>query len=187
MSVDHDGSDHRHVDEAYFDEETGRRKRVFDAGLLREPVTVLPVRTPILLSPTDSATEAMRAMQRKHRGCVLVSEDGSSRSRLLGIFTERDVLIRIIDRGRNPATLELAEVMTSDPESLPATAQVAWVLNMMSVGGFRHVPVIDEGGRPVSVVSVRDVVQFLVESFPREVMNLPPGFGAGAFRTRDGA
>ena len=58
----------------------------------------------------------MRAMQAEHRGCVLVTRDGTPGSPLAGIFTERDVLFRIVDRGRNPATLPLAEVMTPDPE-----------------------------------------------------------------------
>ncbi|MCZ6464904.1 MAG: CBS domain-containing protein [Proteobacteria bacterium] len=185
MNID-DSLDHPNADESYFDE-VRAGKRVFDARLLREPVTVLPVRSPLFFSLTDSATDAMRAMQRQHRGVVLVTEDGTQKTQLRGIFTERDVLVRIIDRGRNPATLELGEVMTADPETLPAKAQVSWVLNMMSVGGFRHVPVVDDAGRPVSVVSVRDVVQFLVEAFPNEILNLPPEFDSGTFRTRGGA
>jgi CBS domain-containing protein len=136
----------------------------------------------------DPVSEAMRAMQGEHRGCVVVSEDGTPNSRLVGIFTERDVLFRIVDRGRNPATLPVGEVMTQDPETLPEQATIAHVLNMMSVGGFRHVPVVDDQGRPSCIVSVRDVVQLLVEAFPREVSNLPtvdvPG---GLPRTREGA
>jgi CBS domain-containing protein len=173
-------------DEDYFEDPLSKQ-RVFDARLLREPVTVLPTRSAIYFPPSGSASDAMRAMQRQHRGCVLITEDGTPRSQLVGIFTERDVLIRIIDRGRNPVTLELSEIMTEDPEVLPADARIAWVLNVMSVGGIRHVPVVDEMGRPVAVVSVRDVVQFLVESFPGEVLNLPPEFGAVRYRTRDGA
>jgi CBS domain-containing protein len=106
---------------------------------------------------------------------------------VVGIFTERDVLFRIVDRGRNPVTLALAEVMTRDPETLPLDASVAWVLNRMCVGGFRHVPVVDREGRPVIVVAVRDVVEFLVERFPREVLTLPPAPGADVGRTREGA
>jgi CBS domain-containing protein len=110
-------------------------------------------------------------MQSEHRGVVLVSEDGTMHSRVVGIFTERDVLFRIVDQGRNPATLPLADVMTVDPECLRDDQTIAEVLRMMSVGGFRHVPIVDAEGRPVHVVSVRDVVEFLVEAFPREVLN----------------
>ena len=129
----------------------------------------------------------MNAMQLQHRGCVLVTEDGSADSPLIGIFTERDVLNRIIGQGRNPALVRLDEVMHEDPESLPTTASVAWVLNKMSVGGFRHVPVVDSEGHLAFVISVRDVVQFLVDHFPSEILNLPPDFETPGFRAREGA
>lgn len=164
------------------------KRRLFDASVLREPVTVLPARRPLVFAPNATVAEAVQAMQREHRGVALITEDGSARSPLIGIFTERDVLRRAIDAGREslPA-LPLTRVMTADPERLPLESTVAWVLNKMSVGGFRHVPIVDAQDRPVFVVSVRDVVDFLVEAFPREVMNLPLAFGADRQRTREGA
>jgi CBS domain-containing protein len=175
-------------DDPYFENERGPGPAgAFDASLLRESVRALPARHPLLFAPHHTVTEAMRAMQKEHRGVVLVTEDGSSETRVLGVFTERDVLFRIVDRGRNPMTLALAEVMTRDPECVPVEASVAWVLNKMSVGGFRHVPVVDRAGRPVFVVSVRDVVELLVDRFPREVLNLPPIWGADVSRDREGA
>ena len=114
MSIDFDG---RPGDEAYFDQEPSDDKRIFDAELLRQPLSVLPTRSPLIFAPKDTVSAAMRSMQAEHRGCVLVTEDGSDRSALRGIFTERDVLERIIDRGRNPATLTLSEVMVSDHET----------------------------------------------------------------------
>ncbi len=175
------------LDDPYFEDERKRRNRQFDADLLRQPARVLHARHPLLFSPTHTVTQAMRAMQKEHRGAVLVTGDGSSETPVLGIFSERDVLLRIVDRGRNPATLPLAEVMTRDPECLPLDASLAWVLNKMSVGGFRHVPMVDRQGRPSFIVSVRDVVEFLVDRFPREVLTLPPTYGANVARTREGA
>lgn len=173
-------------DDGYFDNRSDRPAG-FDASALREPLSVLPTHTPICFKGSDAVSEAMRAMQREHRGAVLVTEDGTPRTRLTGIFTERDILMSIIDRGRNPANLPLAEVMMKDPECLTVDAPVAWVLNKMSVGGFRHVPVTDEEGRPVILISVRDVVEYLVQAFPTEILNLPPEFGVQRYKTRDGA
>jgi CBS domain-containing protein len=187
MTADLEGSISEMTDDPYFNDLADRSPGTFDARMLREPLAVLPTRSPICFKESDAVSEAMRAMQREHRGCVLVTEDGTSRSRLTGIFTERDVLIRIIDRGRNPATLTLGEVMIRDPECLTVDASVAWVLNKMSVGGFRHVPAVDEEGCPSLIVSVRDVVEFLVQSFPSEILNLPPEFGVKRYQTRDGA
>ena len=171
-------------DEAYFDE---AKNSVFDVALLHEPLAVLPTRSPLLFSRRDSVSAAMNAMQMQHRGCVMITEDGTNSTPLVGIFTERDVLNRIIGQGRNPALIQLEEVMHEDPESLPTSAPVAWVLNKMSVGGFRHVPVVDEEGRLAFVISVRDVVQFMVDHFPSEILNLPPDFEAPNFRAREGA
>ena len=174
-------------DETHFDSlDTGPRGS-FDGALLREPVGVLRMREPVVLSTTSTVTEAMRAMQRGHCGCVVVTDDGTDRGKVTGIFTERDVLFRIVDRGRNPAQLPLAEVMTPDPEILSVRSTVAYALNKMSVGGFRHIPVVDDEYRPAFVVTVRDVVEFLVEAFPREVLNLPPVEGGTPQRSREGA
>ncbi|HEY8122438.1 MAG TPA: CBS domain-containing protein [Myxococcota bacterium] len=155
-------------DEAYFDAE---RPRAFDATLLEAPAAVLQARRARILGREDSVTDAVRAMQKEHRGVVLVTEDGSDTTRVVGIFTERDLLFRIIDGGRNPATLPLEQVMTPDPECLGEDGSVADVLRLMSIGGFRHVPLIDTSGRPIGVVSVRDVVDLLVEAFPAEILN----------------
>jgi CBS domain-containing protein len=170
-------------DEAYFDRRREGR-RVFDSALLREPTRMLRARKPLVFSRHDSATDAMRLMQAEHRGCVLVTQDGTPSSPLAGIFTERDVLFRIVDRGRNPATLPLGDVMTPDPERVGVNQPIGAVLHMMSVGGFRHIPVVEEGDLPVFVVSVTDVVQFLVDAFPREILTLV-GVGAEPPRQRE--
>ncbi len=173
------------LDESYF-ELPSRREGGFDASLLREPVGALPVQRALTVSPHTNVTVAMRLMQSEHRGCVVITDDGTSNSKLTGIFTERDVLFRIVDRGRNPAALPIGEVMTPDPESLSVRSAVAYALNMMSVGGYRHIPVVDDEHRPAFVISVRNVVEFLVEAFPREILNLPMGKNASQ-RAREGA
>lgn len=173
-------------DEAYFDD-GARPVRTFDARLLEERVTLLPHRPPLVFGGSEPVKEAMQAMQQRHRGCVLITADGTLRSELTGIFTERDILLKVIDCGRNPATLPLREVMTAEPESLGLDARLAWALNMMSIGGYRHLPITDDRGFPAFILSVRDVVEFLVDSFPSEILNLPPDFIRPKLRTRDGA
>ncbi len=184
--MDRNDNDHPD-DEEYFEPSEKYTGGTFDAKLLRLPLSVLPRQTPIAFSPDRTVTEAIRAMQREPCGCVIVTDDGTLDSKLSGIFTERDVLFRIVDRGKNPAVLPLAEVMTPDPEVLPIKASVAYVLNKMSVGGFRHVPVVNDDYHPAYLISVRDVVEFLVNAFPREVLNLPTEQGADSQRTREGA
>ena len=64
-------------------------------------------------------------------------------------------------------------VMTRNPETLEPDNSIAFALNKMSVGGYRHIPIV-EGDKPIGVLSVRDVVDFLVDLFPEDVLNLPP-------------
>ena len=111
-------------DETYW-EPTRRASDGFDARLLREPLGVMPVQRPITLSPGSTVTEAMRAMQREHRGCVLVTDDGTPRSKLIGIFSERYVLFRIVDMARKPAALPIGDVMTPNADNLGARATFA--------------------------------------------------------------
>ena len=186
MAIDLELHEELNSDEAYFDDGPSKT-RSFDAKLLEEPLTLLPSRPPLVMARDASVKDAMHAMRKRHRGCVLITDDGALHSPLVGIFTERDVLLKIIDEGRNPADVPLSDVMTADPESLPIDAKLAWALNMMSVGGFRHLPVTDERGCPAFILSVRDIVEFLVDSFPSEILNLPPDFGREKSHQRDGA
>ncbi|MCH2162702.1 MAG: CBS domain-containing protein [Phycisphaerales bacterium] len=174
-------------DEGYFEDDSKRSVRGFDAHLLQEPISVLATRAPLIFSENTATSTAMRAMQSEHSGVVLITPDGSAQTPLVGIFTERDILLRVINRGRNPAETPLSEMMSADLEVLQSDARLAWVLNMMSVGGFRHVPIVNSQGHPVAVVSVRDIVEFLVSSFPNQILNLPPDFGVKRHLPREGA
>jgi CBS domain-containing protein len=109
-------------------------------------------------------------MNQNGAGCVLVERDG----RLAGIFTERDVLTKIVGSDVDVDRVTVEAVMTPDPESLSPDDRVTYALNKMSVGGFRHIPLVDDEGHPVGVVSMRNVVDYMVDLFRTEVLNLPP-------------
>ncbi len=106
-----------------------------------------------VLSLAESATvaEACLAMKRRHVGCVLVTES----DRLCGIFTERDVVNRVVAEGLDPAKTSLGIVMTRSPDTIsPDTAPIE-ALRMMQDRGYRHLPVV-VGARVVGIVSRRD-------------------------------
>ena len=131
-------------------------------------ISQLQPRPPVLVDATATVADAVLAMNVNHTGCVLVQREGQ----LIGIFTERDVLTKDFFRA-DSHTVAVETVMTKNPETLEPSNSIAFALNKMSVGGYRHIPIV-EGGRPVGVLSVRDVVDFLVELFPEDVLNLPP-------------
>ena len=144
-------------------------------------ISELPLRDPILVDIACSVADAVKAMNEHHTGCVLVHKKG----KLAGIFTERDVIARVFSRegGRN---LPVEAVMTADPETLGPDDGIAFALNKMSVGGYRHIPIVERDGQPIGVLSVRDVVDYLVDLFPQEVLNLPPSPDNAIARSLDG-
>ena len=77
--------------------------------------------------------------------------------------------------------------MTRDPECLTPDDGIAYALNKMAVGGFRHIPLVDTQGSPQGIVAMRDIVEYLVDLFPQGVLNLPPSPNLAIARTREGA
>jgi len=124
---------------------------------------------PPTVDPSTATREVIRRMQGAHCPCVLVVENG----RLVGIFTERDVLNRIIGK---PALLEqpVSEFMTPDPIALTTEHSLGDAIEVMSEGGYRNVPIVDAEGRPVASLPAAAIVNFIVAHFPKDVYNLPP-------------
>ncbi len=109
-------------------------------------------RAPVTLPPSATVRQAARLMRERKVGAILVTdEDG----KLLGIFTGRDAIGRVLAEGRSAARTTLAEVMTPDPATLPAGANAIEALHLMRDGGFRHVPVVHQG-RLAGITSFAD-------------------------------
>ena len=125
---------------------------------------------------TDYAVADAVAMMRQHRvGCLLVCRDG----RLAGILTERDVMRRVIAVGL-PLTTPVSACMTPDPVTVSSKEPIRAAIERMETGGYRHLPVLDEQQRLVGIQSIKRIVHYLVEHFPRTVYNLPPKLANGA-------
>ena len=151
-------------------------------AVLATPVSEIMARDPLLVDASTSVVAAVNIMNEHHTGCVLVEENG----KLAGIFTERDVLRRVIFHDGNRAW-KVDSVMTRNPGTLPPEASVAFALNKMSVDGYRHIPIVDEAGKPIGVVSIKDIVNFVVDFFPGTVLNLPPDPENAIPKSEDGA
>lgn len=118
----------------------------------RHMVDMVRDQNPLVLSPETTVKEACRQMRERRVGAVLVARRGRV---LVGIFTGRDAVCRILAEGRDAATTKLAEVMTPDPDTMPPGKTAVEALRLMRDGGYRHLPIV-EGGRVVGVVSRGD-------------------------------
>ena len=168
-------------EEPGYDEEPAGKRVGFE--LFAGPIGKLHRRAPqAIVGRGSSILEAVRAMRTARTGCVLVEEAG----RLVGILTERDILNKLVGTGYDPAQVVVEGVMTLNPETLRLEDPIVFALQRMSVGGFRHIPLVDDEGRAVGVLSVKDIVDHLVEHFPEEILNLPPEPGRHALTAEGG-
>ena len=121
---------------------------------LDELLHELSVGEPDILDASADVDEAVQVMHAKGSDCVLVVEHG----RLVGIFTDRDAVLKVA--GRPVARQPLASLMTRDPVVLRHDDTIAVAINKMAVGGFRHIPIVEDGV-PTGVVTARDVFRHL--------------------------
>jgi CBS domain-containing protein len=118
-------------------------------------------------APMWKVVEEMRA---KGRGAVLVEEDG----RLVGIFTERDLLNRVDHTDALWSHVVVKDVMTPHPMVARPADSLAEALRKLTEGRRRHLPIVDDGGKVTGLVSIRDILTYVAGKFPEEMMNLPP-------------
>jgi CBS domain-containing protein len=109
--------------------------------------------------------EAARLMKQHNVGAIMVVEG----EKLVGVFTERDALFRVVAEGRDASTTELGAVMTQNPRTVQVDSPFSLALQMMYEGGFRNVPVV-ENGRPVGLVSARDALGPELKEFVYEML-----------------
>lgn len=114
--------------------------------------------------PGMSVRDAACRMAAEKVGAMLVVENGQ----LVGIFTERDVLNRIVAARLDPDKTMLAEVMTRNPQTVRADKPFSHAMHMMYEGCFRHMPVVDNG-KPVGMISIRDALGPELTAFEAEL------------------
>jgi CBS domain-containing protein len=118
-----------------------------------------------IVSPGVSVREAVRVMNAHGVGALVVLERG----RLVGVFSERDVLKRVVDRGLDPETTLVREVMTAEVVTVAPTMPVTDAMSLMTSRRIRHLPVIDDEGEIRGLVSIGDLMRRVTLSQAQEI------------------
>lgn len=126
--------------------------------------SIVSQRPLVIGTPTMTVYDAAVAMREKGVGSVVVEEQGC----LAGIFTERDLLNRVVAAGKDPEKTTLADVMTCDVLGMEGDKPLSHALHLMHQRNFRHVPVL-QAGKPIGMVSARDALGVEWQQFQREV------------------
>jgi CBS domain-containing protein len=131
--------------------------------LLSDRVETLSPRNPITVASATPVGDVLRLMVERKVGCVLVADGAKP----LGIFSERDALRKIGDQAGQLSSRPVNEFMTAKPETLMADAKIAFAVQRMDLGGFRHLPIVDRGGELIGVISARDILRYLTDIMTR--------------------
>ena len=118
----------------------------------------------VLVSGETTVRDAVQLMASRRIGAVMIGEGQT----LFGIFTERDLMTKVVAPGRDPNTVKLAEVMTGKPDTIRPDESAADALQRMQRGGYRHLPVV-ENGRLIGMVSVRDLYAAMLAELEDEL------------------
>jgi CBS domain-containing protein len=133
-----------------------------------EPIKNVRMPKVLCVDVSTKVGEAVQCMQKNKIGSVVVTKNG----KLEGIITERDILMKVIGLIDDWKNTSVSEIMTPNPQCLMPQDEIAYVLNNMHVGGYRHVPIVNEDDVPISMISIKDVVSWLLDHFPMEIINL---------------
>ena len=140
----------------------------FQLHLSTETVNQAETVQPLLVAPEETVADILTKMKSNNADSVLICRDDV----LIGIFTERDVL-KLMAAGED-LKVPVEDVMVSPPVTVAETDTVGWAIEMMSGGGYRRLPIIDELGRPTGLLKASGILHYLVQHFPNTIYTLPP-------------
>jgi len=131
-----------------------------EKSITRHTISVLVPKTPVTVPGATLVRDAVAQMVQRKIGCLFVMDN----DQLVGVFTERDVLNKVV---LDLANLDhpVTDFMTPSPETITHRDSIAYAMHAMDIGGYRHMPVVDDEEQPVGVISVRDILKFLCIRF----------------------
>jgi CBS domain-containing protein len=139
--------------------------------LLDQPLKVVGRRDPVAVRPGTSLADCLAAIRRGGTSDSVFVTDGANR--LVGVLAERDIFGRIVGTGVDLGG-PVEPLLTTEPRTLDLEQPVRDAVELMQTGRYRNVPVVDGEGHLVGVIRPQDILAYLAESFPEELLNLPP-------------
>jgi CBS domain-containing protein len=134
-------------------------------------VTEIDIREPVRVTPDTTLIDVVTRLREKRRGAAIIEEGG----KVVGIFTERDLMLRVDHTsGQGWHKKPVRDFMTKNVVMVSARDSIATAVQKMKSGEFRHLPIDLGSGKPVGLVSIRDILAYIAEHYPAEFLNLPP-------------
>jgi len=156
-------------DQAFWVERQSQESMQLSDKLREEKIRQLPLRKPIVVTTETPISDVIRGMKQQRRSCVLVENQG----KIQGLITERDILVKHL-AAKGAGSESAKQIMTTSIHTLSPEDTLAKAIRVMTEGGYRHIPLAAETGKILGLLSARDIVDYIAEHFPAEVLNLPP-------------
>jgi len=166
-----------HIDFDQFDDELQRLLGLMEEGeialnddVLKISIKSLYLKKAITVDKGTSLQSGIDTMLARNIGSVLVLDD----KKLCGILTERDLLFEVAGQDIDLEKKKVDDYMSPEPAILKESDTVEDAIRYMYEKGYRHITIVDDSGAPAAVISIKDIVGYLVEFFPTDILNLPP-------------
>lgn len=134
------------------------------------PIAAIPRRDPVRVRSETALGDVIARLRDQRRGAVIIEDDAG----LIGIVTERDVMLRIDHADPEWPRQSVGEICPPKPQAIRDDQKIDDALNLMLAGEARHLPIVDAEGQVVGLLSIRDVLEYVASLFPAEFLNLPP-------------
>ena len=159
-------------DEEWYEglESDDEESEMSEAVKIQDPISSLGLEPPLVVELGTNMKNALNSLQQEKQNCLLITDN----NKLKGILTERDILLKVTGKGFDLDLVTVDEFMTEDPEYLSPEDPLAYALNKMHIGGFRHVPIVNDLMKPVGLISINNIISTIADYFSMEIINLPP-------------
>jgi CBS domain-containing protein len=134
--------------------------QLIPSDILCASIGSIGLKDPLTVSLASTLQDCLDILQKRRVGSLLIVD---AHGKLVGIFTERDFVMKVMGKVGDLTTAFVKDFMTKDPVREHPDASLAFALSVMSHGGFRHVPIVDQDDVPIGIVSVKDVVDYFVQ------------------------
>lgn len=141
------------------------------AGFAQTSLIGVQCREPVRVKRDTKLIDVVTQVRKQRRGAVIIEDDAG---RLVGIFTERDLVLRVGHESQEWHDDPVGPLMTENPKRLSADATIAAALALMQQHKIRNIPIMDDDDRVLGIISIRDILTHIAEHFPQEFINLPP-------------
>lgn len=130
-----------------------------EESLVKDHISELRPKKPLAVAQDAPVGSVLEQMVANRIGCVIVADGDTP----VGIFSERDALLKLNTEAAALRDRPVSEFMTANPETLRDSAKIAFAVQRMDLGGYRHLPIVSEDGKMQGIISVRDILRYLTE------------------------